>query len=89
MKTWRKATAVFLAFGILFLASCSGDRFYYAGKADPVGDITKTYGQPLWVESRADGSEKWVYRVHDPMGPGYLSRYFIIKDGRVIDGGVQ
>jgi hypothetical protein len=73
--------------GCILVFSCSGDRIYFAHKQDPVAAIERIYGEPLWVENRADGSQKMVYRIRDPMSSGYLQRYFIIKDGKVIDGG--
>jgi hypothetical protein len=69
------------------MLACSGDRTYFANKPDPIGTLTSIYGQPHRVESRADGSEKWVYRVRSPMSSEYFDRFFIIKDGKVIDGG--
>jgi hypothetical protein len=89
MKKSENMTFLVLACSALLFASCSGDRIYYANRPDPVGEIVKTYGQPQRVESRADGSEKMIFYVHDPMGSGYLERYFIIKDGKVVDGGVR
>jgi hypothetical protein len=82
--------AVFLfASCLLLLFSCSGDRLYYSNKQNPVNDIRKSFGEPLAVESLADGSERIMYLVHDPMGSGYSVRYFIIRDGKVVGGGVR
>ena len=71
------------------LSACSLDKLYYANDPNPVRSMTNNLGTPLWVEMRSDGSEKLVYRVHDPMGGNYYLRYLIIKDGKVIDGGIQ
>jgi len=69
--------------------ACSLDKFYYEGQTEPVKAITDTFGSPLWVEVQPDGAEKLVYRVHDPLGWNYYQRYFIIKDGKVIGGGIR
>jgi len=88
MENFRKSVAV-LAVCLLLLASCSGDRLYYANKQNPVEDITKTFGEPLGVEVMANGSEKILYLVPDHAGPGYHIRYFIIRDGKVVGGGIR
>ncbi len=89
MEKLIKQTLLVLVCGSLILASCSGDRIYYANKPNPTEAIKQTYGEPLYIKMRTDGSEKWVYRVPDPMATGYIERYFIIKDGKVIGGGVM
>lgn len=71
------------------VSACSWDKFYYAGDPDPVKSITDTLGAPLWVEVQPDGSEKLVYLIRDPLGWNYYHRYFIVKNGKVIDGGIQ
>ncbi|HPL64798.1 MAG TPA: hypothetical protein PK587_13630 [Syntrophales bacterium] len=71
----------------LSIIACSGDVKYFANKPDPIGTLTGIYGQPYRVEGRADGSEKWVYRVKSPLSSGYYDRFFIIRDGKVIGGG--
>ncbi|HEX7534634.1 MAG TPA: hypothetical protein VF343_05210 [Syntrophales bacterium] len=89
-KLFARIAAILIFMMLLCgLSSCSWDKFYYADKPDPVKSITDTYGMPLWVEVQSDGSEKLVYRVHDPMGGNYYHRYFIVKNGKVIDGGIQ
>ncbi len=89
-KLFARIAAVFLSMILLCgLAACSWDKFYYADKPDPAKSITDTFGTPLWVELQSDGSEKLVYLVPDPMGGNYYHRYFIVKDGKVIDGGIQ
>lgn len=71
------------------VSACSLDKLYYADQPDPVKAITDTFGSPLWIEAQPDGAEKLVYRVHDPMGWNYYQRYFIVKDGKVIGGGIR
>ncbi len=89
MEYLKKPTSFVFASCLLLLASCSGDRLYYANKQNPVDDIRKSFGEPLAVESLSDGSEKIIYLVHDPMRSGYSVRYFIIRDGKVVGGGVR
>lgn len=89
IENFKKSAAVFFAGCLLLLASCSGDRLYYANKQNPVDEITKTFGEPLGVEVLANGSEKILYLVPDHAGPGYHIRYFIIRDGKVVGGGIR
>ena len=89
MKYLKKPATFIFASCLLLFASCSGDRLYYTNKKDPVEDIRKSFGEPLAVESLADGSDRIMYLVHDPMGSGYSVRYFIIRDGKVVGGGVR
>jgi hypothetical protein len=89
MENLKKPAAFVFVSCLLLLTSCSGDRLYYANKQNPVDDMRKTFGEPLVVESLADGSEKFIYLVPDPVRPGYLVRYFIIRDGKVIGGGIR
>jgi hypothetical protein len=89
-KLFVRIAAILLFMTLLCgLSACSLDKLYYAKDSDPVRSITNTLGTPLWVEVQSDGSEKLVYRVHDPMDGNYYRRYFIVKDGKVIDGGIQ
>jgi hypothetical protein len=87
-KLKKSAAFVFMAC-LLILASCSGDRLYYANKQNPVDEITKTFGEPFGVEIMRNGSEKIIYLVPDHLGPGYHIRYFIIRDGKVVGGGIR
>jgi hypothetical protein len=89
MENLKEPAAFLFAICLLLLVSCAGDRLYYANKQNPVDDIRKSFGEPVSVESLADGSEKIMYLVHDPMGSGYSVRYFIIRDGKVVGGGVR
>ena len=84
-------TGIFIFIFMLWcgVSACSLDKLYYADNLDPVKAITDTYGSPLWVEVQPDGAEKLVYRVRDPMGGNYHHRYFIVKNGKVIGGGIQ
>jgi len=85
-----KKSAAFVFMGcLLFLASCSADRLYYSSKQNPVDEITKTFGEPVGVEILANGSEKIIYLVPDHMGSDYHIRYFIIRDGKVVGGGIR
>ena len=71
------------------VSACSPDKFYYADNLDPVKAITDTFGFPQWVEVQPDGTEKLVYRVRDPMGENDYHRYFIVKNGKVMGGGIE
>jgi hypothetical protein len=85
---WTGAMILYMTL-LCGVSACSGDKLYYADKPDPVKAVTDTFGTPLWVEVQPDGSEKLVYRVRDPMGWNYYHRYFIVKNGKVIGGGIQ
>ena len=88
LSGWKGAI-IFCMMLLWGASACSWDKLYYADKPDPVKAITETFGTPLWVEGEPDGSEKLVYRIRDPMGWNYYHRYFIVKDGRVIGGGIE
>jgi hypothetical protein len=49
MENFKKRASFAFVSCLLLLASCSGDRLYYANKQKPVDDITKTFGEPLAV----------------------------------------
>jgi len=88
-RTYKFATLIIVCAAScpLFFSSCSGDKIYYRSKPNPVQAIKDTYGEPVQVERLANGSEKLIYYVHDPLGTGYVKRYFVIKEGKVVDGG--
>ena len=89
-KLFARLTAILIFMMLLYgLSACSWDKFYYASDPDPVKSITNTFGIPLWVEVQPDGGEKLIYLVHDPTGLGYYHRYFVVRNGRVIGGGIQ
>jgi hypothetical protein len=89
-RTFRRTGAIiFLIMLWCGISACSLDKLYYADKPDPVKAITDTFGSPLWVELQPDGAEKLVYRIRDPLGWNYYHRYFIVKDGKLIGGGIQ
>jgi hypothetical protein len=89
-RTFRRTGAIiFLIMLWCGISACSLDKLYYADKPAPVKAITDTFGSPLWVELQPDGAEKLVYRIRDPLGWNYYHRYFIVKDGKLIGGGIQ
>lgn len=91
-RYWQKrALGLTGAFIMLWcgVSACSPDKFYYADNLDPVKAITDTFGFPQWVEMQPDGTEKLVYRVRDPMGENDYHRYFIVKNGKVMGGGIE
>jgi hypothetical protein len=100
----EKLTLSIIALCVCSIVSCSADRAYYARDQNPVDSIQKTYGEPDRIDTLRDGSERMVYYLRDPlskhvspadvgsvrdMDRGYFQRYFIIKDGKVIGGGVR
>jgi len=85
---WKVAMILFEML-LCCMSACSLDKLYYADKPDPIRAITETFGTPLWVEGQSDGSEKLIYLVRDPMGPDCYRRYFIVKDGKVMGGGIE
>ncbi len=95
MVRHRQKRAVALAGLIIFffvlwgISACSPDKLYYEDRLNPVTDIINTFGPPQWVKVQPDGAEKLIYRVHDSMGGNDYHRYFIIKDGKVIGGGIE
>lgn len=96
MESYRRRRAIGLTGTIILfiivwcgVSACSPDKLYYADSSDPLNAITDTFGSPQWVEVQPDGAEKLVYRVRDPMGGNDYYRYFIIKNGKVIGGGIK
>jgi hypothetical protein len=101
----EKLTLSIIALCACFIVSCSLDRAYYARYPNPVDAIQKSYGEPDRIDTLRDGSERMIYYMRDPlnkhvypaeagfgnrdMDRGSLQRYFIIKDGKVIGGGIR
>ena len=101
----EKLTLSIVTLCVCSIVSCSADRAYYARDQNPVDTIQKTYGEPDRIDTLRDGSERMIYYMRDPfskhvspadvgsanrdMDRVYLQRYFIIKDGKVIGGGIR
>ena len=76
-------TAVF--WGGLILGGCVGDKAYYSRNQTTVEELQETWGYPHRIWPGEDGAEIHLYSAHDQY---FDNRYFIVKDGIVIDGGV-
>jgi hypothetical protein len=74
-----------MSLGLASLGICSPDSWYYSNHKTTVEDLTKTWGQPNRTVSMADGTEAYIYKQHDNCTK---NRYFIVKDGMVVDGGL-
>jgi hypothetical protein len=69
----------------LGLPGCIGDKAYYSRHQTTVEDLQRTWGYPYTIGPWQDGAEVYIYPGNDEY---FQNRYFIIKDGVVIDGGV-
>ncbi len=65
-----------------------GDQAYYANHPTSLDDLSKVWGQPVTQVSLDDGSRILVFDRHANGFP-YDNRYFIIRDGRVVGGGMD
>ena len=64
------------------------DRLYFENYPTTTEDIVKVWGRPIKRLEQPDGSEVLVF-AYGYAGGIYENRYFVVKDGRVIDGGLN
>ena len=74
-----------MSLGVASLGFCSPDSWYYSSHKTTVEDLTKVWGTPMKTVNMDDGSEVYIYKQHDNFAE---NRYFVIKDGMVVDGGL-
>ena len=71
---------------LFIVAGCGGAKSYYAKNPTTAEEVARVWGKCDNVEKLSDNTEKWVY---DAPNTDPVARYYIIEDGRVVDGGVQ
>lgn len=65
-----------------------GDKPYFANKNVTPDQLMATWGRPYQTVTREDGSTIMVFDRRSD-GLPYRNRYFVIRDGRVVDGGTN
>jgi len=65
----------------------SASAGYYQNHQTTVQAIEATWGKPVTVKTLDNGTEKRFYRYSNTQTMGY--RYFVIKDGKVIESGTE
>ncbi len=64
------------------------NRWYYGKFPATLEEIQKTYGKPIDLQKQADGTEKYVFAASgNTMDLGHP--FFIVKEGAVVDAGIQ
>ncbi len=80
---------------IIVVALCAGtysyagpiNRLHYAKNPTTLQDLKNVYGEPIHFQQLDGGAQKIVFApLQHTMDLGYP--FFIVKDGKVIDGGL-
>ena len=89
MKKPIAILTLFCLMGIMMsLNGCgaTGDSVYYANHPTQGDALAAKFGPPIKKIKKDDGREIWVFAG---LEEEYSNRYFVIKDGMVVDGGVE
>ncbi len=90
----KKITAALSIVMLVFL--CAGsysyagpiNKWYYAKHPTTVEKLKNVYGEPINLQKQIGGTEKFVFgSIQNTMNMGHP--FFIVKDGKVIDSGIQ
>lgn len=89
-KTISVVSIIMIAafFAATFSYAGGFDKSYYANHPTSVEKLTKIYGTPIAKKALEDGTSKVVFH-NSGNTMGLADRYFIVKDGKVIDAGLQ
>jgi hypothetical protein len=80
-------TAVLLALLCVGTASAGiGDKLYFNKYPTLVEDLINRWGEPKAKYTSADGYDFYIFN-YGYQGGVWENRYFVVKEGRVIDGG--
>ena len=63
-----------------------GDKLYFSKFPTTIEDLVDRWGEPVAMHASHDGYDFYVFD-YGYQGGIWENRYFVVKDGRVIDGG--
>ncbi len=85
MKSKNMLAAIALL-ALILLGGCAiNDRSYYQSNPATEEDVVRIWGEPVSVQDRSDGTRLLIFKT----GMYSSKRFFVIKDGRVVDGGLR
>ena len=88
----KKLTLTLICSSLIFFSACSwmDTKAYYATHPTPAEDVEFLWGEPLRVKMLGNGTVKWIYLLEDQLEDWVSTEhYFLIRDGRVVDAGIN